>query len=298
MNLTEWLNRTLPKVIGPLVESASDQIAGNRKEPFNLARQNVMHELVDEFMEILFPECHGKEPIAEKQLEGFYQVKLRSLAVLLADQVEKAFRYEYKTLKDAELKECRQKAEEAVTILIESLPDVRATLQKDIQALYDGDPAAKSLMEIVMSYPGLYAIAIHRVAHLLYEKKVPLIPRALSEIAHSQTGIDIHPGAKIGEGFFIDHGTGVVIGETCVIGKNVKLYQGVTLGALSFPKDEHGNPIKGIKRHPEVRDNVTIYAEATILGGETVIGEGSIIGGNVWLTASVPPHSNIFSSPH
>ena len=150
-------------------------------------------------------------------------------------------------------------------------------------------------MEVVMSYPGLYAIIVHRIAHVLYLKDVPLIPRIMSEFAHSRTGIDIHPGARIGAGFFIDHGTGVVIGETCVIGENVKLYQGVTLGALSFEKDQYGRPVKGIKRHPNVSDNVVIYAGATILGGDTSIGANSEIGGNVWLTHSVPPNSKVYN---
>ena len=150
-------------------------------------------------------------------------------------------------------------------------------------------------MEVVLSYPGVYAIIVHRIAHLLYEKHVPLIPRIMSEYAHSATGIDIHPGAKIGQGFFIDHGTGVVIGETSIIGQNVKLYQGVTLGALSFEKDANGRLVKGIKRHPEVEDNAVIYAGATILGGKTVIGKGSEIGGNVWLTHSVPPGSKVYN---
>jgi serine O-acetyltransferase len=150
-------------------------------------------------------------------------------------------------------------------------------------------------MEVVMSYPGVLTTMTHRIAHVLYLEGVPLIPRIMSEHAHSQTGIDIHPGAEIGPGFFIDHGTGVVIGETCVIGRRVKLYQGVTLGALSFPKDEHGNPIKGIKRHPNVEDDVTIYAGATILGGATVIGAGSEIGGNVWLIHSVPPGARVYN---
>ena len=148
-----------------------------------------------------------------------------------------------------------------------------------------------------MSYPAVMAIATHRIAHVLYKGKVPIIPRIMSELSHSRTGIDIHPGATIGRRFFIDHGTGVVIGETCRIGTNVKIYQGVTLGALSFPKDPQGNPIKGVKRHPDVCDGVTIYAEATILGGGTVIGEGSEIGGNVWLTKSVPPNSKVYSAP-
>jgi len=187
---------------------------------------------------------------------------------------------------------CGEKAEDAVSHFIKSLPGIQKILQRDILAAYEGDPAAKSTMEVVMSYPGVYAIVVHRIAHILYEKNVPLVPRIMSEHAHSHTGIDIHPGAKIGSGFFIDHGTGVVIGETCVIGENVKLYQGVTLGALSFEKDENGNPVKGIKRHPNIEDNVVIYAGATILGVAT-IGANSEIGGNVWLTHSVPPHSKV-----
>ena len=190
--------------------------------------------------------------------------------------------------------DCRRRAREAVEGLFGRLPEIRALLQADVLAAYEGDPAAHSNMEIVMSYPGLLAIATHRVAHVLYEQDVHLLPRVMSEYAHSKTGIDIHPGAKIGQGFFIDHGTGVVIGETCEIGRNVRLYQGVTLGALSFRKDDDGHLVKGIKRHPNVEDDVIIYANATILGGETTIGRGSVIGGNVWLTHSVPPGSKVF----
>jgi serine O-acetyltransferase len=178
------------------------------------------------------------------------------------------------------------------------LPDVRKVLETDVQAAYEGDPAATSRMEVVMAYPGMYAVTVHRLAHELYVLKVPVLPRLMTEIAHSRTGIDIHPGATIGEGFFIDHGTGVVIGETTVIGRNVKLYQGVTLGALSFPKDEKtGMLMKGHKRHPNVEDNVVIYAGATILGGETTIGHDSEIGGNVWLMESIPPHSRGYNKP-
>ena len=181
---------------------------------------------------------------------------------------------------------------------VERLEYVRKVVETDIEAAYEGDPAATSRMEVVMAYPGLYAITTHRIAHVLYRLKVPIIPRVMSELAHSTTGIDIHPGATIGEGFFIDHGTGVVIGETTVIGKNVKLYQGVTLGALSFPKDpETGVLMKGHKRHPNIEDNVVIYAGATILGGDTTIGHDSEIGGNVWLIESVPPCSRVYNKP-
>ena len=189
-------------------------------------------------------------------------------------------------------------AKEIVDDFVAALPEVRRLVETDVQAAYDGDPAATSRMEVVMAYPGLYAVTIHRLAHVLYKLKVPIIPRVMSELAHSKTGIDIHPGATIGEGFFIDHGTGVVIGETTVIGKNVKLYQGVTLGALSFPKDpETGVLMKGHKRHPNIEDNVVIYAGATILGGDTTIGHDSEIGGNVWLIESVPPCSRVYNKP-
>jgi len=170
---------------------------------------------------------------------------------------------------------------------------LRRMLAKDVQAAYDGDPAAGCIDEIILSYPAVYAITAYRAAHELHQMGVPLLPRMLTELVHSRTGIDIHPGAQIGESFFIDHGTGVVIGETTIIGNNVKLYQGVTLGALSFPKDEKGRLIRGHKRHPTIEDNVVIYSGATILGGDTVIGERSIIGGNVWLTESVPPGSRV-----
>jgi serine O-acetyltransferase len=189
-------------------------------------------------------------------------------------------------------------AQEVVRKFVERLDFVRRTVDTDVQAAYEGDPAAMSPMEVVMAYPGVYAVTVHRLAHELYRLGVPVIPRIMSEIAHSKTGIDIHPGAMIGERFFIDHGTGVVIGETTVIGRNVKIYQGVTLGALSFDKDPvTGALVKGIKRHPNVEDDVVIYAGATILGGKTVIGRGSEIGGNVWLKDSVPPNSRVYNKP-
>jgi serine O-acetyltransferase len=193
-------------------------------------------------------------------------------------------------------KEPAEVAQKAVKSFLSSGGELRELLREDIRAAYEGDPAARSELEVVMSYPGLYAICVHRIAHQLFKLGVPLVPRVMSEYAHSHTGIDIHPGATIGSGFFIDHGTGVVIGETCTIGKNVKLYQGVTLGALSFAKDENGNLVKGNKRHPDVEDNVIIYAGATILGGETKIGHDSVIGGNVWLIHSVPPFSKVYNS--
>ena len=186
-------------------------------------------------------------------------------------------------------------AKEIVAAFRARLPEVRRLVDTDVSAAYDGDPAATSRMEVVMAYPGLYAVTIHRLAHELYRLDVPIIPRVMAELAHSKTGIDIHPGAQIGERFFIDHGTGVVIGETCVIGCNVRLYQGVTLGGLSFAKDQAGALVKGLKRHPNIEDNVVVYANATILGGETTVGHDSEIGGNVWLKDSVPPFSRVYN---
>ena len=295
MKLKEWMDRSLPAIIESLTSDINCPALTNTEKSFNLAGQKAVHAVVDDFLGILFPGCHGSGPMLERHLDDFYGVQLRSATARLAEQAESAFRYQCTFDKCKDCSDCRARADEAVIFLINRLPEIRKVLQKDIQAAFDGDPAAKSLMEIVLSYPCLQAIAIHRIAHELYLKDVPLIPRVMSELAHSRTGIDIHPGARIGPGFFIDHGTGVVIGETCIIGMNVKVYQGVTLGALSFPKDEHGNPIKGIKRHPEVKDNVTIYAGATILGGETVVGEGAVIGGNVWLTHSVPARAKVYN---
>jgi len=183
-------------------------------------------------------------------------------------------------------------SEKITADFISKLPKVRQILATDVEAAYIGDPAAKSHGETIFCYPSIYALTNHRIAHELYKLEVPLIPRIISEMAHSRTGIDIHPGAQIGEYFFMDHGTGIVIGETSIIGNNVRIYQGVTLGAKSFPLDEHGNPIKGIPRHPIVEDNVIIYSGATILGRIT-IGKGSVIGGNLWITRNVPPGSKL-----
>ncbi len=262
---------------------------------FGLAGRQAVFKVLDDLIAALFPGCHGYEPVPADQIRGLVEEKLHAIRASLRRQIELAFRYQCEFEKCTESCDCGERAEKAVHTLMASLPSIKCVLQEDIVAAYEGDPAAKSFMEVVMSYPGVMTIITHRIAHVLYQEKVPLIPRIMSEHAHSQTGIDIHPGAQIGPGFFIDHGTGVVIGETCVIGKRVKLYQGVTLGALSFPKDENGNPMKGIKRHPNVEDDVTIYAGATILGGKTTIGAGSEIGGNVWLIHSVPPRSKVYN---
>ena len=196
----------------------------------------------------------------------------------------------------ATLQPGREDIPELVTRFMLGLPDVKSSLETDIRAAYEGDPAAKSHEEIMLAYPAFEAISIFRLAHKLYELKVPMLPRMMTEYAHQITGIDIHPGATIGRYFFIDHGTGVVIGETTTIGDHVKLYQGVTLGAKSFELDENGNPVKGIKRHPDIGSNVVIYAHATILGGDTQIGDNCVIGGNVWLTHSVEAGHTVISA--
>ena len=185
-------------------------------------------------------------------------------------------------------------AKKTVAEFLARMPEIRRLVASDIDAAFDGDPAAKSRMEIAMSYPGVYAVSVQRLAHALHELGVPVVPRVMTELAHSKTGIDIHPGAKIGERFFIDHGTGVVIGETATIGRNVRIYQGVTLGGLTFEKEADGSLVKGLKRHPDIEDDVVIYANATILGGATRIGRGSEIGANVWLRRSVPPYSRVY----
>jgi serine O-acetyltransferase len=242
--------------------------------------------------EVIYPGYYSAGGVTHQGI--IYRVQERTgwLFEHLRDQISKGMRH-MKHL-DGELSLASNgTAEEYAYSFLESLPRIRRMLAKDIQAAYEGDPAAHCIDEIILSYPAAYAITAYRVAHELHVMGVPLLPRMLTELAHSRTGIDIHPGAEIGESFFIDHGTGVVIGETSLIGNHVKLYQGVTLGALSFPKDEKGRLIRGQKRHPTIEDNVVIYAGATILGGDTVIGEGSVIGGNVWLTESVPPGTRV-----
>ncbi len=267
--------------------------AMNTRRGVNLPGRRAMVATLRALLSALFPGCLSYEPIDHEDMEGM-RTRLRAIAEGLTDQIARIEAYRVLEHSRPADFDCEGRAREVVRTLFAKLPEIRSLLQDDVLAAYEGDPAAHSNMEIVMAYPGLMAVATHRIAHVLYEEDVHLLPRVMSEYAHSRTGIDIHPGATIGRGFFIDHGTGVVIGETCVIGRNVKLYQGVTLGARSFQKDSEGHLVKGIKRHPNVEDDVIIYANATILGGDTVIGKGSIIGGNVWLAHSVPPGSRVF----
>ncbi len=261
-----------------------------------MAGQHAVVDVLEALISVLFPGCHLRHGSQTSEADAFLLNVFETAALDLRNQCRMTLEYQCMLSEcDEDCKTCDERAVEAVMILVKSLPDILAVLQQDVLAAYEGDPAARSTMEVVMSYPGVYAVIVHRIAHCLYQQKIPLIPRVMAEYAHSKTGIDIHPGATVGEGFFIDHGTGVVIGETCVIGKRVKLYQGVTLGALSFEKDGQGRLVKGTKRHPNVEDHVIIYSGATILGGHTTIGTGSVIGGNVWLTHSVPPGSKVYN---
>ena len=296
MQMKQRLDAVLPDVLDALEQCEGCPARHNVRRGISMAGQQAVVDVLEELIAVLFPGCHLRQEISEAEAEDLSPVALERTAINLRAQCRQTLEYQC-TLEACEddCDKCDVRAVDAVMTLVQSLPDVLVMLQQDIQAAYEGDPAAKSTMEVVMSYPGVYAVIVHRIAHCLYKQKIPLIPRVMSEYAHSKTGIDIHPGATLGEGFFIDHGTGVVIGETCLIGKHVKLYQGVTLGALSFEKDEQGQLVKGIKRHPDVGDNVVIYAGATILGGSTTIGAGAVIGGNVWLTHSVPPGAKVYN---
>lgn len=279
------------------VRDGRNPIAGCCELPSETEVIRVLGLLDDVFYPGYRADCRGDDAIETLVIERldeaydilYRQVK-RALPVRWKSEYARAGGKPVRELKDGELD---VEAERVVGILFDRLPGIREMLKLDVIAAYTGDPAALSYSEVIQSYPGLRAITTHRVAHELYVLDVPLIPRLMNEHTHARTGIEIHPGARIGESFFIDHGTGVVIGETTEIGSRVRIYQGVTLGAYTFPLDDQGNPIKGVKRHPTIGDDVVIYPGATILGGDTVIGEGAVIGGNVWLTRSVAPHTTI-----
>jgi len=286
MRNEEFINGNMEKLVGQIVRTYQDDTGINFIDALNLPVRDKILESLDLLTELLFPGYTGKRSVTKSNINFVVIDILYHVYTELVEQIERAYKYRCR-MEKCDSGDCRRMAEEATRHLLSRLPAIRESLKGDVGAAFDGDPAAKSYEEIVISYPCIDAIATYRIAHELYAKEVPLIPRIMTEFAHSKTGIDIHPGAKIGKNFFIDHGTGVVIGETTVIGDNVKIYQGVTLGALSFPKDERGNIIKGGKRHPTIEDNVVIYAEATILG-DVVIGKDAVIGGNVWLKESVP----------
>ena len=287
----EYLN----DLVGKICATYQDEKGINHIEGFNLPRQQEILDVLSKLMEIVFPGFSGTHNYSLETIEYNIGGIISSIYCELMDQIVRSFQYR---CANKNCKECKvpELAETAVKALLGAIPEIRETMKLDIAAAYAGDPAAMSIDEIVVSYPGIKAITIQRFANVLYNQDVPLIPRMMTEYAHSVTGIDIHPGAQLKKGIFIDHGTGVVIGETAVIGNNVKIYQGVTLGALSFPRDESGKIIRGKKRHPTLEDDVTVYSGATVLG-DIVIGKGSVIGGNAWVISDVALNSQITILP-
>ncbi|OHB56733.1 MAG: serine acetyltransferase [Planctomycetes bacterium RBG_13_44_8b] len=277
-------NKDIKKFVKAIVDTYEEDSGINFIDTKNLPLRDRILEILDLLMEVVFPGYKGTKEVTSSNVSSVVGDILCRVYTQLVEQIERALLHLCR-LKECDSQGCRVMAQQVTEHLLTQLPQIRKILKTDIQAAFDGDPAASSFEEIVLSYPGLKAIATHRIAHELYLKNVPLIPRIMSEHAHHETGIDINPGAKIGERFFIDHGTGIVIGETAIIGNNVKIYQGVTLGALA---PAAGQSLRGVKRHPTIEDDVTIYAAATILGNVT-IGKGSVISGNVWIKESIPP---------
>ena len=281
----------LPGVVEKIIESCNDRECYTHVdyEPIP-SRENVI-EIIDRLKEIIFPGYFTRGKLDPVNLRYSLGESTATLFDMLSDQIGRSIRHD--CFRYGQLcSECDEQGHQVALSLLQAIPSIRKILATDVQAAYEGDPAARSYDEIIFSYPGIFAIMVYRVAHKLFEHKIPLLPRIMTEYAHSVTGIDIHPGAEIDESFVIDHGTGVVIGETTNIGKNVRLYQGVTLGALSIPKDS-ADQFRGKKRHPTIEDDVIIYSGATILGGNTTIGTRSVIGGNVWLTQSIPPDTTV-----
>jgi serine O-acetyltransferase len=256
----------------------------NHLDGVNLPSQESVNQLAGNCMHLLFPGYFEESALTERELPALVDRLLGQIDRRLRAEIEKCLRF-------ARFPSPAEAAGELTTAFLAKIPDLRRIIKTDVEAAYAGDPAARSVEEIILAYPCVLAISLQRLAHVLYELRVPLLPRMITEFAHERTGCDIHPGARLGSHFFIDHGTGVVIGETATVGAHVKLYQGVTLGAKSFEVDNDGRPIKGVKRHPDIGDHVTIYAHATILGGDTRVGAHSIIGSNVWLMKSIPDDS-------
>jgi serine O-acetyltransferase len=266
----------------------------NHLEGDNLPSRKSIHQILDTLREIIFPGFFETTKLESSNLAAITEKKVDEVINLLKIKIFKSVCWECKQNKEdcSKSTACQEKANKITDEFISYIPALRKELKDDATANFKGDPAAKSVSEIILTYPGFQAITVYRVANFFYKKQVPLIPRIMTEISHSETGVDIHPGANIGKNFCIDHGTGIVIGETSVIGNNVKLYQGVTIGAVSVK-----NKTVNAKRHPTINDNVVIYARTTILGGNTIIGKNCIIGGNVWLTKSVPDNSKIYGAP-
>jgi len=281
--LNAKLNRLTETILNSYEADDRTQRVGKMMQPSHPA----IVEVLDLTRQLLLPGYFGHKKLTRENIRYHLGNLLVNLGEKVADQIYHCMCMDQACSTCTHESDCRKKAQTLTSRFLQRVPCIRDALALDAQAAYDGDPAAKSVDEVIYCYPGFYAVTVYRIAHELLTLGVPLMPRIMSEHAHSLTGTDIHPGAKIGKSFFIDHATGVVIGETTTIGNNVKIYQGVTLGALSFPKDERGRVIKGHKRHPTLKDNVTVYANATILGGDTVIARGVTVGGNTFVTQSV-----------
>ncbi len=282
------LKEGLPEITEALVATYTECQHINHLGHKPLPSREAIVDIICDLMDILYPGFVRRQNLHIGNVEYHVGDLVDGLHDKLTQQIARVLRHDAQDSIDFE-----SMAQQKTIEFLKRLPELRYVLEEDVLAAFVGDPAAKSYPEIIFCYPGLEAITIYRLAHELLLLEVPLIPRMMTEHAHSKTGIDIHPGARIGTSFFIDHGTGVVIGETCDIGKHVKLYQGVTLGALSFPRDASGKIIRGMKRHPTLEDEVVVYANATILGGDTVIGHHGVIGSNVWLTQSVEPYTMV-----
>jgi serine O-acetyltransferase len=279
-----WMAELVDDSVTELLRSYQRVGGLNNRDAHNMPSKRAVGQICEDLLQIIFPGFHDDDAVQHNSIEELTAARLSGVIKRLTDQVRKAVRI-------GNPHKPTGRTPPIIRKFCQALPEVRDLLRTDIEAAFDGDPATLHREEVILSYPFIEAITIQRLAHRLYHYGAPVVPRMMTEWAHGRTGIDIHPGASIGTHFFIDHGTGVVIGETCDIGNRVKLYHGVTLGARSFIKDESGHIVKGGKRHPDVEDNVTIYPNSTILGGETIIGANSTIGANVFLMQSVPPNS-------
>lgn len=296
--IAQRMTLTLTETIDRLADPQSLQGLFHQHRDGNpLPSSKRLEEIINLSRSILFPGYFGKSQVNIDTIQYQIGVNVEKLHRLLSEQILAGLCFSCGETKNIHCNECKAEAERITTQLIAKFPELRRILGTDVVAAFNGDPAAKSTAEIISCYPVIKTLTNYRIAHELFVMGVPLIPRMMMEMAHSETGIDIHPGATIGSYFTIDHGTGVVIGETCVIGNNVKLYQGVTLGAKSFPLDEEGNPIKGIPRHPIIEDNVVIYANATVLGRIT-IGDHCVVGANTWVLQDMKPGEAIYKTMH
>jgi serine O-acetyltransferase len=281
----------IPDIAERIIKGCDDKECYTHIDYDPIPSKDSVVAIIEKSREILFPGFFSKERLDPVNLRYGMGQAVSVLFDMVSEQISNCIRHDCFRYSQ-ECSDCADRGNKIALEFLEAIPSIRKILATDVKAAYEGDPAAKSFDEIIFSYPGLFAIMVYRLANNLFRNGVPLLPRIMTEYAHNLTGIDIHPGAEIGESFVIDHGTGIVIGETSVIGKNVRIYQGVTLGALSLPKDA-GELLRGRKRHPTIEDDVIIYSGATILGGDTVIGARSVIGGNVWMTESVPPDTTV-----